>query len=124
MKIRTQVALLPFLAAALLACSPQDRRDVADSTRDTAKTVGSATERAAGNVASSATDATVTAKVKAQLLADDQIKGTRIDVDTSNGAVTLNGSVASPTQKQRAEQLAMNVEGVKRVQNNLSTTAK
>jgi hyperosmotically inducible periplasmic protein len=44
---------------------------------------------------------------------------TRIDVDTNNGVVTLNGIVDSPEQRARAEELASRVDGVKRVVNNL-----
>jgi osmotically-inducible protein OsmY len=43
--------------------------------------------------------------VKSVLLADAQVKGTKIDVDTNNGVVTLQGNV-SPSEKSRAEQLA------------------
>ena len=65
-------------------------------------------------------DAAVTARVKSMLLADNQVKGTKIDVDTSNGVVTLQGNVSSPSEKTRAEQLAQQVEGVKEVRNNLT----
>jgi len=44
---------------------------------------------------------------------------TRIDVDTNNGVVALNGVVESPDQKARAEQLARRVDGVRNVINNL-----
>ena len=61
----------------------------------------------------------LTARVKSVLLADAQVKGTKIDVDTNNGVVTLQGNVSSPSEKSRAEQLAQQVEGVKEVHNNL-----
>jgi hyperosmotically inducible periplasmic protein len=44
---------------------------------------------------------------------------TRIDVDTTKQVVSLNGIVESPEQKTRAEQLASQVSGVKKVNNNL-----
>ena len=44
---------------------------------------------------------------------------TRVDVDTNNGTVYLNGTVESPEQKSRAEQLAWQASGVKTVVNNL-----
>ena len=64
-------------------------------------------------------DATITASVKSSLVADKVANLTRVDVDTTNGVVSLNGVVESPEQKQRAEQLASRVDGVKRVVNNL-----
>ncbi|HEY3305234.1 MAG TPA: BON domain-containing protein [Candidatus Binatia bacterium] len=64
-------------------------------------------------------DANLTASVKANLVADKAANLTRIDVDTNNGVVYLNGTVESPQQKARAEQLASQVKGVKKVVNNL-----
>lgn len=64
-------------------------------------------------------DSTITASVKAKLVADKAANFTRVDVDTTNKVVALNGIVESPDQKARAEQLAMQVSGVRRVDNNL-----
>ena len=62
-------------------------------------------------------DATVTAKVKAKLIADPEVAGVHIDVDTTDGRVTLNGKVASADQKAEAEKLASHTEGVKSILN-------
>jgi hyperosmotically inducible protein len=64
-------------------------------------------------------DSTITASVKSKLVADKAANFTRIDVDTTNRVVSLSGIVASPEQKTRAAQLAMQVNGVRRVENNL-----
>ena len=64
-------------------------------------------------------DATITASVKSKLVADKASNLTRVDVDTNNGTVYLNGTVESPEQKSRAEQLAWQASGVKTVVNNL-----
>jgi hyperosmotically inducible periplasmic protein len=64
-------------------------------------------------------DATITASVKSRLVADKPANLTRVDVDTNNGTVYLNGTVESPEQKVRAEQLAWQAKGVKTVVNNL-----
>jgi len=64
-------------------------------------------------------DATITASVKSKLVADKDSNLTRVDVDTNNGTVYLNGTVESPEQKSRAEQLAWQASGVKTVVNNL-----
>ena len=62
-------------------------------------------------------DATVTAKVKAKLIADPEVAAINIDVDTVDGVVTLNGKVASADQKAEAEKLASHTEGVKQINN-------
>ncbi|HEY2990622.1 MAG TPA: BON domain-containing protein [Candidatus Binatia bacterium] len=64
-------------------------------------------------------DANLTASVKAKLVADKAANLTRIDVDTNGGIVYLNGTVSSPQEKAKAEQLARETSGVKKVVNNL-----
>ncbi len=62
-------------------------------------------------------DATITTKVKAKLAADGDINPFNIDVDTNEGVVTLQGRVAKEEARTKAEQLARETEGVKRVIN-------
>jgi hyperosmotically inducible protein len=69
-------------------------------------------------------DATITASVKSKLVADKAANLTRVDVDTNNGTVYLNGTVDSPEQKAKAEQLAWQAQGVKSVVNNLQVAKK
>lgn len=64
-------------------------------------------------------DSTITTSVKTKLVVDKVANFTRIDVDTTNRVVSLNGVVESTEQKERAEQLALEVSGVRRVDNNL-----
>ena len=76
----------------------------------------SATGKSAGRVVD---DATITAAVKSKLVADKASNLTRVDVDTNNATVYLNGTVDSAEQKAKAEQLAWQASGVKNVVNNL-----
>lgn len=64
-------------------------------------------------------DARISTSVQTTLTADKASNFTRIDVDTTNGVVYLNGAVKTSEQKARAEQLAARVDGVKKVVNNL-----
>ena len=64
-------------------------------------------------------DTTLTASVKTKLALDKLANLTRIDVDTYNGVVSLNGVVQTAADKERAEQIAQSVEGVRKVVNNL-----
>jgi hyperosmotically inducible periplasmic protein len=75
----------------------------------------------AGDLAS---NATITGRVKAALLADKVAPGFNIDVDTNEGVVTLKGQVATQQQKMRAEQVAKKVKGVRKVVNKLTVKAK
>ncbi|MEW6325952.1 MAG: BON domain-containing protein [Nitrospirota bacterium] len=69
-------------------------------------------------------DATITASVKSRLVADQASDLFRVDVDTTNGVVYLNGVVESDAQKQRAEDIARLVQGVEDVVNNLEVAQR
>jgi hyperosmotically inducible protein len=76
-----------------------------------------AANRSAGAVID---DAMITTKVKSSLLADSATSGLKIDVDTRQGKVQLNGFVASDTEKTVAQNIAARTEGVTSVENNLT----
>ena len=62
-------------------------------------------------------DAAITAAVKAKLAADGDINPFNIDVDTNEGVVTLQGRVEKEEARTKAEQLARETDGVRRVIN-------
>ena len=70
------------------------------------------------------TDAALTAKVKTSLLADPDVSGLRIDVDTRDRVVTLSGAVASSSEKAKAVDVAGKVDGVMRVEDRLTVRPK
>lgn len=65
-------------------------------------------------------DASITASVQGKLTGDKLSNFARINVDTDRGVVTLKGTVRSVEEKTRAEELARQVAGVTKVNNNLS----
>jgi hyperosmotically inducible protein len=67
-----------------------------------------------------ASDAGITSEVKAKLLADADISGLRIDVDTSNHVVTLTGTVRTQAEKDEALEIARKVQGVTGVTDRLT----
>src|SRR3990172_2739073 len=64
-------------------------------------------------------DSTITAKVKAAILGDPDLKVLQINVETFKGVVQLSGFVNSPQVVTRAGEVASRVSGVKSVKNNL-----
>lgn len=64
-------------------------------------------------------DASITASVKARLLADQRTKGFDINVGTVKGVVTLAGGADSQAARMAAAELAGEVEGVALVKNEL-----
>jgi len=79
------------------------------------------TERSTGQTVD---DATITAKVKSQLLADPDVSALNVNVTTFKGQVQLSGYVDNTTQRSKAEQIAKNTSGVKSVSNDLIVKAQ
>lgn len=58
------------------------------------------------------TDTWITTKVKSSLLADSDVSGLDIDVETVNGVVTLSGQVDQQMQIDEATRIAREIQGV------------
>ena len=65
-------------------------------------------------------DGTITASIKTRYAADKYVKALSVDIDTYDGVVTLNGTVGSYIEQQRAEDIARDIVGVKSVVNKLA----
>jgi osmotically-inducible protein OsmY len=94
-----------------------DSHSAADKLAD-----GKAKLEAAGDRASvKLSRAALVAQVKTNLASEAGLSSiTGIDVDANGGVVTLRGHVSSQAQKEAAERAAARVNGVSRVQNDLS----
>ena len=68
-------------------------------------------------------DASITAGVKSELLADERTEGFDINVDTKDGHVTLRGGADTLADKLAATELARKVKGVKSVDNDIVVAA-
>ncbi|MES1244362.1 MAG: BON domain-containing protein [Acidobacteriota bacterium] len=103
----------------------EQARRGAEQVQQGAKEVGAALERGAEKVQrevgpiveEALDDATITAKVKANLITDPEVRALSIDVDTIDGRVTLQGKVETEGQKAEAEKLARITPGVRQVLN-------
>ena len=101
MRVMGMLVMVGVMAGAVSAC---------EST--TGKTMGQ-------NVS----DASISTAVQTKLTGDRVSNFTRVDVDTERGIVQLSGVVPSSEQKSRAEELTKQVNGVRRVNNNLQVQA-
>jgi hyperosmotically inducible protein len=108
-----------------IARATEGVRDVVDSlvvtTPGTAATSGAmdTMKDKTGDAGDALSDAGITTAVKTKLLADTEVSGLKIDVDTSNGIVTLTGNVNSASEKRRAVAVTTDTTGVKSVKDNL-----
>jgi len=80
-------------------------------------------KQAANNAKEVIDDATITAQISAGLAKDPDLSAVKINVDTVNGKVTLNGPAPSIVARDRAETIAKAVTGVTSVNNQLVVTA-
>ncbi len=94
----------------VIAAEDTDKRDRAN--RETASGEVRESLDDAGDVID---DAWITSKVKAQLLADEDVKGTDINVNVLANVVTLIGNVPSAAAKAEAVRIARETRGVKGV---------
>jgi len=76
----------------------------------------SSADRSAGELID---DAAIATKLEAELVADPLTAATDIDIEVDRDQVQLNGFVASEEARDRAEEIAENINGVTSVANNL-----
>jgi hyperosmotically inducible periplasmic protein len=62
-------------------------------------------------------DGWITTKAKLTLLTTDGVSGTKVNVDTVDGKVTLHGKVPTAAEKAKAETAVKAIDGVKEVKN-------
>lgn len=92
-------------------------KEAGQDMKEGAEKAGDALAKGAETAAEATGDAAITAKVKSMLLADPEVAGMKIEVDTVDGKVTLTGSAETPYQKKEAGKLARHTQGVRDVSN-------
>ena len=88
---------------------------VAEKTKDGAVIVASKTKEGLSKTGEVITDSWITARINTDFVNEDTLKGSKIDVDTADNVVTLNGTVTSAAGRARAVAIAKGTDGVKRV---------
>ena len=99
-------------------------------TEETFANVGATLKNATENAESSAKgaaskaikkmdDMAITTAISAELAKDPDLSALKINVDTKNGAVTLNGSAPTEAARERAVAMAKTFNGVQSVDNKL-----
>ena len=115
--------VLPGFAHADNGATASEQMNIA---RQSMKQAGSDTGAAAEDIYHGTViavhDTAITAKVKAGLHGDSATENSEIQVATAAGIVTLRGKVLSAHVANRAEEIAQNTEGVKKVKNELKVS--
>lgn len=101
--------------------SRQAAAEVKEAGRDLKESASSATADARSTESGRAvSDTGITAAIKTGYLVDPDLSVLKIDVDTKDGVVTLNGLAPSDEARKRAERIAAASKGVKQVRNFLT----
>ena len=89
--------------------------DVKEELNRTGMIVREKARKAGEAIADATTDARTTAAIKAKLLKEPGLSSMKIHVETSEGLVTLSGTVSSHDEVAKAVRLALETEGVQKV---------
>lgn len=115
----------------LTACDRNDKQTVGqgldkaiDKAKDQGEAAKVASQDAAKSMASAASDAGVTVKVNAALMADTRLKVMQVNVDTRDGRVTLTGVAPDAGARDKTTALVRAIEGVVDVDNQLGVEPK
>src|SRR5688572_20776140 len=113
-----KMLMLPALlvASVTFASAQEGVKQEARETKQEAK-------NAANKTGNAIKDSWITMKVHSQFVPEDALSGSDIDVDTKNGVVMLNGTVASEAGRARAMAIAKGTDGVKSVMDHLTIAA-
>jgi osmotically-inducible protein OsmY len=97
--------------------------DIKQELERTGKVVRKKAQAAGTAIADATADARITAAIKAKLVKDSNLSALRISVSTTDGVVTLSGSVDTPEEISEALKLALDTEGVREAISTLQVKA-
>jgi hyperosmotically inducible protein len=108
---------LGYFAGQRTRAVPQraDTSDTVSRAREAGAEIGEKAAVASTKVQETVNEAALSAKIKAKMALDDQVKARDINVTTHGTTVTLSGIVESKTEHDRAMTLAKETDGVTQV---------
>jgi osmotically-inducible protein OsmY len=147
--ISLRLATAALLTLTLAACSPKEEpptlgqkldaaisktekaadearektEDAVDAARErlgqAAEDVKASSAETGATLSEKAGDAAITTAIAARFVGDRELSALKIDIDTRDGKVTLNGEAPSEAARARAAELATSVKGVQGIENRL-----
>lgn len=117
---------IPMLAVATLAAAGltlsachKKQPSPGQQMKQGAQQIGQGVKHAASDAGQAVSDSAITTKVKSKLTANQGLSSFDIHVETTNGIVTLSGTVNQASARDLAERIARDTDGVKGVNNNI-----
>lgn len=118
-KLDTTIAKTEQAAADAKAKAETSIGKAENTMKDAANKAETSVKSTADKVTNSMDDVSITTAVSAELVRDPDLSALKINVDTKNGSVVLNGSAPTLVAKEKATTLAKAVKGVMSVDNKL-----
>ncbi len=106
-------------AADVKAKTESSMANAGTALKDATQNAESSAKELASKAAETLDDVAITTAVSAGLAKDPDLSAIKINVDTKNGAVTLNGSAPTEAARDKASSIAKAVKGVNSVENKL-----
>ena len=92
-----------------------DSEKIKDELSRTGQVIREKARQAGNSISDAADNARITGAIKAKLVGETGLAAMKIDVDTTDGVVTLSGTVNAHSQIARAMELAYETDGVHKV---------
>lgn len=105
-----------------IAKTEQVAKEAGNTVKEASKEAQAAGSQAGTSMGGKIDDVTITAKVSGSLAKDPDLSAIKINVDTKDGVVTLNGPAPNAAAKDKATSIAKQVQGVSSVNNQLMVT--
>lgn len=105
------------------AATESGMASAATALQDATHKAESSIKDAAGKMGDKMDDMSITASVSNEIAKDGDLSMMKINVDTKDGAVTLNGSAPNEAAREKAALIAKTVKGVQTVDNKLVVNA-
>jgi hyperosmotically inducible protein len=105
-----------------IAKTEQVAKDAGNTVKEASKEAQAAGSQAGASMGEKIDDVAITAKVSGSLAKDPDLSAIKINVDTKDGVVTLNGPAPNAAAKDKATAIAKQVQGVNSVNNQLMVT--
>jgi hyperosmotically inducible protein len=106
-----------------IAKTEQAATDAGKAMKDASRDAQASGSQASTSMGEKIDDAVITTSVNASLAKDPDLSAIKINVDTKDGVVTLNGPAPTAAAKDKAAELAKQVKGVASVNNQLVVSA-
>lgn len=102
-----------------IAKTEKAAKDAGNTVKEASKDAQATGSQASTTLGEKIDDVTITATVSTGLAKDPDLSAIKINVDTKDGVVTLNGPAPSAAAKDKATDIARQVKGVTSVNNQL-----